>query len=172
MKTKVINLYGGPGTGKSTNAARLFAALKDEGREVELVTEYAKDLVWEERHKTFDDQVYIFAKQYHRIQRLIGKVEFIVTDSPILLSTIYDPDSSVNLCNLVLECYEKCDNVNYFLTRIKEYRENGRMQTFEEAKEIDQRILNMLNDFDISYNVIEGSAWGINRIIKRINNEL
>jgi replication-associated recombination protein RarA len=28
MKTKVINLFGGPGTGKSTTAAALFAELK------------------------------------------------------------------------------------------------------------------------------------------------
>lgn len=29
--TKVINLYGGPGTGKSTNASRVFALLKEAG---------------------------------------------------------------------------------------------------------------------------------------------
>ena len=40
---KVINLYGGPGTGKSTTAAALFALIKREGYNVELVTEFAID---------------------------------------------------------------------------------------------------------------------------------
>ena len=52
MKTVVINLFGGPGCGKSTIAAELFAILKKQGYEVELVTEYAKDKVWEESLKS------------------------------------------------------------------------------------------------------------------------
>jgi predicted ATPase len=59
---KVINLYGGPGTGKSTTAAALFALMKREGYNVELVTEFAKDLVWTERNKELGDQIYIFGK--------------------------------------------------------------------------------------------------------------
>ncbi len=39
-------MFGGPGTGKSTSAAGLFFKMKLAQMEVELVTEYAKDLVW------------------------------------------------------------------------------------------------------------------------------
>ena len=46
---KVINLFGGPGCGKSTTAADLFARMKLRGLSVELVTEYAKDVVWDEK---------------------------------------------------------------------------------------------------------------------------
>lgn len=45
--TLYVNLYGGPGTGKSTGASYIFSKLKLAGVEAELVTEYAKDLVWE-----------------------------------------------------------------------------------------------------------------------------
>ena len=48
MKTKIINIFGNPGSGKSTIAAYLFTALKSRNIEVELVTETAKDLVWDE----------------------------------------------------------------------------------------------------------------------------
>lgn len=43
---KVINFFGAPGAGKSTEAARTYVALKDRGVNVELVREVAKDLAW------------------------------------------------------------------------------------------------------------------------------
>ena len=57
MKTTVINLIGSPGTGKSTIAAELFARMKWLGFDVELVSEYAKELVWEQRHETFKNEL-------------------------------------------------------------------------------------------------------------------
>lgn len=54
---KVINLFGGPGSGKSTLAAGLFERMKIQGLSVELVTEYAKDMVWERRGNILDDQL-------------------------------------------------------------------------------------------------------------------
>lgn len=48
MKTPiVINLFGGPGSGKSTGAAYIFSQLKMKGINCELITEYAKDKTWE-----------------------------------------------------------------------------------------------------------------------------
>jgi adenylate kinase family enzyme len=64
---KVINLFGGPGSGKSTLAAGLFERMKIQGLSVELVTEYAKDMVWERRGNILDDQLYILAKQHRRL---------------------------------------------------------------------------------------------------------
>lgn len=51
----IVNLFGQPSCGKSTNSARLFAMLKDLNINCELVTEYAKELTWEERHRTLSD---------------------------------------------------------------------------------------------------------------------
>jgi hypothetical protein len=58
----VVNLYGGPGTGKSRTAALLFATMKQRGVNCELATEYAKDVVWEGRESLLSDQIYLFAK--------------------------------------------------------------------------------------------------------------
>lgn len=80
--TTFINLFGGPGTGKSTAAASLFAEMKKKGMDVELVTEVAKDFVWEERQKTLEIQPYITVKQYRNLFRLKGKVDYVITDAP------------------------------------------------------------------------------------------
>ena len=47
-KTLVINLFGGPGVGKSTMCASIFSKLKILGFECEMATEYVKDIVFEE----------------------------------------------------------------------------------------------------------------------------
>lgn len=59
MQTIVINLMGAPGTGKSTIASELFSKMKWLGYDVELVSEYAKELVWEERSETFKNELYL-----------------------------------------------------------------------------------------------------------------
>ena len=71
-KTIVCNLAGSPGSGKSTLAAYVFAKLKMMGINCELVTEFAKDKVWEKNNEALSNQIYIFAKQYYRMSRCTG----------------------------------------------------------------------------------------------------
>ena len=49
----IINLFGAPGAGKSTGAAYVFSQLKAAGVNAELVTEFAKDKVWERNKGRF-----------------------------------------------------------------------------------------------------------------------
>lgn len=164
IKTKVINLYGGPGTGKSTTAAHLFALLKLHGYNSELVTEFAKERVWGRDFEVLKDQIYVFGEQQHRIQRLIGKVDYIVTDSPILLSLYYGSHLSEAFQTLVLETHAKTDSINIFLNRVKPYNPNGRTQTQEQAEAIDVAIMDVLDANLIETSVVtadSGAAWTI-----------
>ena len=86
----LINLFGGPGVGKSTGAAYVFSQLKMRGINCELVGEFAKDKVWEENWVALKNQAYIFGKQYYKIARCADQVDVVVTDSPVLLSLIYN----------------------------------------------------------------------------------
>lgn len=146
--TRIINLFGGPGTGKSTTAAGLFNVMKVAGLEVELVTEYAKDVVWEETTALLDNQLHVFAEQHRRIARLNGKVDFVITDSPLLLSLLYYAGTSVPFRQLVLEEFKGMPRVNVFLRRVKEYHRAGRLQNEQEAIKLDGELRTLLGVHD------------------------
>lgn len=154
---KVINLYGGPGSGKSTTAAGLFHKMKKEGLNVELVTEYAKDKVWDNSVDVLLDQLYVFAKQNRKLDRLKGKVDYVITDSPILLSIYYGDKYGRHSYNfecfkvLALEVYNSYDNYNVFITRTKPFKQVGRLGSEEGANQADVEIREMLGVLGVKY---------------------
>ena len=147
----VINLFAGPGVGKSTNAAKIFADLKIKGINCEMALEFAKDKVWEESFRTMDDQIYIFGKQFHRIWRLKDKVDVIICDSPLPISIVYDKENSKAFHELIMEQFNKFNNLNFYLKRSAVYQESGRVQTEEEAKKIDKVVEGVLIDYKIPF---------------------
>jgi len=160
----IINLYGGPGSGKSTNAAKILYQLKSEGYKVELVTEFAKDLTYDES-KSIGNQLYVFGEQYNRIAKLEGKVDIVVTDSPILLSDIYCSDERIRqlLKPLLFEIYDRYHNINVFIERTKKYENYGRTQTEEESDLISKKIHNLLTNNNIEF-ITETSNVNVERI--------
>lgn len=73
--TLIVNLYAGPGSGKSTGAAYIFSKLKLKDIDAEYVSEYAKDRVWQNDQFPLEHcQLYITGKQLLKIVRLFGKV--------------------------------------------------------------------------------------------------
>ena len=167
----VVNLFAGPGSGKSTTCAGLFAKLKLAGVNCEMALEYAKDKVWENSHEVLDDQIYVFGKQLHRIFRLKDKVEVIITDSPILLSIIYDKTKNPYFSALVLDQFKNFNNRNYFIDRDTIYNPKGRLQTEEEAKEIDKILLDLLEECGVDYKRVDKNA-AVDQIFNEIMKEL
>lgn len=169
MQTYVINLYGGPGCGKSTVAAGLFYELKCSGFECELTGEYAKDKTWDNNPEVLDNQPFIFGQQLHRIWRLNNKVEIIVCDSPILLSIIYSKENSELFEEFIVEQYSKYNNINFILDRTVKYDVIGRNQTEEEAIELDNKLIDIMKKYNISYTkVIGDSKIKVNRILNHL----
>lgn len=147
----VVNLYAGPGSGKSTTCAGVFSKLKLAGVNCEMALEYAKDKVWESSFKVLNNQIYVFGKQLHRLWRLKDQVDVIITDSPLLMSILYDSSKNENFKNLILDQYNSFNNLNYFIKRNDNYNPKGRMQTVEEAKELDNEMYDILNSLNIDY---------------------
>jgi len=171
-KLPVINLLAGPGTGKSTTAAGVFHELKSAGINAELVTEYAKDKVWDKHFSILDNQLYILAKQFQRLNRLIDQVDIVVTDSPLILSWYYNQGSmsqgqiGYHFDGLVKSLFEMFDNHNFFLVREKVYNPKGRMQTEKEAKNIDVVLKQMLDTRGIPYMEAPGNKDAVKLITR------
>lgn len=167
-QTLVINLIGGPGSGKSTCASGIFYQLKKLGINCELALEFAKDKVWEESIKILDDQLYVFGKQYHKLFILNGKVDVIITDSPVLISILYNKTPSEYFDKLVVEQYHTFNNLLFFINRTENYQTEGRLQTKEESEGLDNIIKEILQDNNISYDEIscENAVEHIVNVVK------
>lgn len=167
---KVINLFAGPGAGKSTIAAMLFSLLKIRGYEAELVTEYAKYLTWANKETELKDQLYVFAKQDHRLEVLKDHaIDFVITDSPILQGLIYTPANYFpSFRPLVREVFDSYDNINFLINRVKSYSPVGRSQTEEEAARYCEKIKQTLGEEKIKYTVVDGNEQAAELIIKQL----
>ncbi len=154
-KIRRINLYGGPGSGKSTTAAKIFAVLKElsviNNFDVELCTEYVKSWAWEKRMPQGFDQFLICAQQVRKEEiPLRNNVEFVVTDSPILLSCCYAKQQghayAEHLFEITKRFEEKYAGLHIFLVRgNKPYVQKGRYQNEQSAIEMDEFILKQIS---------------------------
>ena len=81
-------MIGAPGSGKSTNALGITNKFKRQGKSIELIDEYAKEMVWRRDHLSrFKNQIDIVSNQYNKQLYLDeNNVEMCVTDSPLILS--------------------------------------------------------------------------------------
>lgn len=167
INTLNVNLFAGPGSGKSTTAAAVFARLKKAGVNCELVTEFAKDKVWEGNSKIFLDQCYIFGKQHWKMSRLQREVDVVITDSPLLLSLVYN-DKYESLPALALEAHRGMDSLNFFLNRTKPYNPKGRHQDEDGARALDSKILDMLITHDVDFVAVPGNEAGEDWVFDKV----
>lgn len=87
--TKVINIIGAPCSGKTTAAFEKCAELKKQGYSVYYVSEVATDLILAGKQEALKNQKMLFKHQLARQMRAWRKVDYIVTDCPLLLNIVY-----------------------------------------------------------------------------------
>ena len=169
-KCIVVNLFGVPSAGKSTGAAYIFSKLKMAGVNAELVTEFAKDLDWEENNVALGNQLYVFSNQLHRMYRCSDKVEVLITDSPLPLSIIYNKSAILGEAfnQTVMNCFNAFDNLNYLVLRDRPYNPKGRIQTEEEAEALKKPLSDLLEGRNIEYTTIKGNLQAFNNVVDTV----
>ena len=161
--TIVINAFAGPGAGKTTSCLEVAEKLKKQGFVTEYVQEYAKELVYDNNFIMLDGhyehQFAILNEQMKRINRLYGKVDFIVTDSPILLNNTYlNEDKNTEVYSAysdsVNKLYGLYNNFNYFVERdTSVFEKEGQIHNLEQSIAIDNELKNMLHNNQIDFDV-------------------
>jgi hypothetical protein len=170
---KVINLWAGPGAGKSTAAAGLFHLMKSAEKRVELVTEFAKELVYDDNQTTLRNQVLIIGEQDQRLRRLTGQVDYVITDSPLPLSTLYakPPFDQPWFTNLAWGLFNTYDNFNVAIRRVKPYIQYGRYQDEDAARQLDVSVRTLLDNHNITHVAVNGDKDAPATIARLIEND-
>jgi hypothetical protein len=146
--TIIVNILGAPSAGKSIAAMRTTCDLRVKGVSVEYCNEVAKSFVFEHRKKALTCQPYIYGKQLKNMESLMGEVDVIVTDSPLILSSYYNLRNCPGrypaiFDTLVAEHWKALGGLTFFLHRAHAYDPIGRYQSEEEANEISLELLEL-----------------------------
>lgn len=174
MSTLIVNVFGEPSAGKSTAATYIFSQLKMQGISAEYVSEFAKDKVWENNDEVFKFQTYIFGRQNFKLARVNGKVDVVVTDSPIILSMIYNPNPLIQneLNALIMKVFSLYNNFNILLIRKHNYENKGRHENESEARKVRNKIVKACIDNDIPLQLCETNKKAYDKIVKEIINQI
>lgn len=156
-KAFVVNLYGGPGIGKSTTALQLVAELKKRGINADYVSEVAKELVYAHAFDKLDgsieNQREILSRQRERLDIIAGNVDVAVTDASLMLNTVYLAEKNSEYTADVLNQYNEYNNFNFYLERDTStpFEQEGRIHNLEQSIEKDKEILSLLIDNNLEF---------------------
>lgn len=152
----LVNFFGGPGAGKSSMGLGVTSKCKWRGVEAEYVPEVPKDYVYEENWSVLNNQLKLLGEQWQRVFRLVKHRKIIITDSPIIIQTLYNKQYQNEFNLIVKALHNTYPSLNYLLRRCKKYDPAGRYQTEDEAKALDEASFRKLIKFDIVYKTIDG----------------
>lgn len=172
-RTLVVHMVAGPGAGKTTAAYEVCCALKKLGYSVEYAPERAKELIADGQGALLAEgslatQRELCAEQQRRIDRWVGKVDFVVTDSAPILGLQYlkekGPEAE-EFAREVKAAFDATDNFVLFVERGGYYVQEGRVQTREEALAVDAAVKGFLERHGVYY-----GTYGHDRIETAVRN--
>lgn len=176
--SKLINLFGGPGIGKSGVAAGITYKMKKKHINVNNPYEFPKRLAWDNNIPAISDQLYVFANQHRGIAECYGKVDYIVIDSPILFSTIYHryytkgyPAEMYGKVfhDMVIDLHRRYSSINILLERGEtKHNDDERFQNYKQSVEIDDLCKKVLDETGSKYYSVKVNGDSVKNIMKII----
>lgn len=167
MPGKLVGLIGSPGSGKTTCAAWLFSQMRLKGMKCEMASEFAKDLFWDDSN-AWKDQLYVFANQWRMIDRVLCRTDYVVCDSPPILSMFYNRPHSEAFINLMLEKCAQMDTMLFLLKRTAPYDQEGRRESEAESDRLHDEMAEWLDLSGIPYELVESSLEGWTGILNKV----
>ncbi len=147
-----INLWGGPGVGKTATAYWLFSELKIKGYDVQFSEEACKRWACQGRPIISMDQLLLTALQVNtEDEYLRSGTHLVITDCPVMISYVYAHRDKLDYSDIILDIgrnFEKrYPSVNIFIERSKDikYQSEGRYETEDEAKHADKLMYDFVN---------------------------
>ena len=111
-------------------------------------------------------QLEILKEQLHRIDRLYGKVDFIVTDASILLNAIYNSELTPEYEKMLEMLNGQYENFNFLVQREGKFEEEGRIHSYEESIRKDNEVEQMLQRYGLFYGVYNHGTLDV--IVKNV----
>lgn len=177
--SKLINIFGGPGIGKSSISSGITYKLKKKHITCDNPYEFPKLLAWDKNNEAIKDQLYVLANQHRGIAKSYGKVDYIVIDSPIMFSLIYKTFYSTgypaefygeHFNKMIVDLHNRYDSINILLERTEgNHNDDERYQNLEESIAIDKHCKKILDDNNIPYHTIQVGKNTVKQIIKLLD---
>lgn len=151
--SKLINIFGSPGSGKSTFSLFLAGEMKLRGLNCEYAHEYIKYLIAKGQCSNFD-QLDILLEQYKQISAFYYNSDIVVTDSPLLLSTIYGEGYThqSQLFSLAHAFNSEFNNFNILIeppNSREKYKDSLRLQNYDQSLELYEKGFKNLTKYDL-----------------------
>jgi hypothetical protein len=161
MTIRRINLWGGPGSGKSATAKKLAGIWSASGYNVDLAAEVVKSWAFLNRECKSFDQLLIFAKQNHaEYLPLSCGVQTVVSESPLMMQAVYARMIDVPFVDELIAIARKFEreypSINILLDRTGvPYRSVGRYQDADAALRVDERMRDFMDAYVHDYEVVK-----------------
>lgn len=154
-----INIWSPPGVGRGALAHNLQAIFDENGYSSHLVQDYAHELLLQRKLSWLDagtsqikehEQFLITSEQYRRQSELDGKVQFLITEAPLMQQALFAPDTyAFQLMEIVNNLSIGWVNLDFYITGPlkNHYKPNSRIQSHEDAADMDEQIRATLGSY-------------------------
>ena len=137
------------------------------GFRCEMASEFAKDLFWDDSN-AWKDQLYVFANQWRMIDRVLCRTDYVICDSPPILSLFYNRPHSDAFVQLVLEKCSQFDTSLFLLKRAVPYDSIGRRETEAESDMLHDEMVEWLELHGMKHEMVESTVDGWKSILERL----